>query len=323
MGEICFGVDIGGTKIAVIAGREQGDSIEILDKLRFDTLSGDPDGNIREILNCLQQLREQYGMPAAVGISCGGPLDVKAGLILSPPNLPNWDRVPIVARLQAAFPVPVAMENDADACALAEHRYGAGRGTENMIFLTFGTGLGAGLILNGTLYRGSTNSAGEVGHVRMRPDGPVGYYKAGSLEGFCSGGGLHQLGAMCIARHLEQGDASAWAAAHSGPEGVSAKEIAQAAYAGDPVALEIMDQCGTVFGEGLSILIDILNPQRIVAGSIFARCGDLLAGAMERAIGREALAANAAACEIVPAALGEQIGDYAALSVAFRQLPPS
>src|SRR5690606_15592063 len=130
---------------------------------------------------------------AAIGISCGGPLDSRRGVILSPPNLPGWDRIPVVEVFQQAFKVPVALQNDANAGALAEWLWGAGRGSHNMIFLTFGTGMGAGLILNGQLYSGTNDLAGEVGHIRLAPDGPVGYGKAGSFEGFCSGGGIKQL----------------------------------------------------------------------------------------------------------------------------------
>lgn len=320
MNEICFAVDIGGTKIAVLAGKKQERSIEILERLSFDTIKTEVEQNLENIITLLRQLCETHGQPSSIGISCGGPLDSKAGLILSPPNLPLWDRIPIVERLLQEFRVPVAIENDADACALAEHEYGAGYGCDNMIFLTFGTGLGAGLILNGALYRGATNCAGEVGHVRMRPDGPIGYYKAGSLEGFCSGGGLNQLGRQLIREHIINGTATDWARKNRDNNALSAKDIATAAYDGDAIAIEIMACCGEIFGEGLSILIDILNPERIVVGSIFARCGDLLVPSMQEAMRREALALNASVCSVVPAKLGEQLGDYAALSVAFRQI---
>ena len=123
------------------------------------------------------------------------------------------------------------MENDADAGALAEWKFGAGKGCKNMIFLTFGTGLGCGLILNGQLYRGSTGMAGEAGHIRMEPEGPVGYGKAGSFEGFCSGGGIAKL------------------AGYFGTEG-SAKELAKRAEAGDETALAVYARCGAVFGRG-------------------------------------------------------------------------
>lgn len=101
------------------------------------------------------------------GISCGGPLSPDRKWILSPPNLRGWDQVPVVEYLEEKLGIPVKMENDADAGALAEWKFGAGKGCQNMIFLTFGTGLGSGLILNGQLYRGSTGMAGEAGHIRM------------------------------------------------------------------------------------------------------------------------------------------------------------
>lgn len=313
----CFGVDIGGTKIALSAGYEEAESILISDRVCFTTIQGEPEKNIELILAGLEGFREKHGEPAAIGISCGGPLDVKRGLILDPPNLVGWSAVPIVERVRERFDVPIRLENDADACALAEFHYGAGKDVTNMIFLTFGTGLGAGLILNGMLYRGATNTAGEVGHIRLEKSGPVGYYKEGSFEGFCSGGGIGRLGQLHIREHIENGTATEWARMHGANDSLDAKEIARAAYEGDPIALEVMEVCGRRFGEGLSILIDILNPEMIVVGSIYVRCGDLLAEAMNKAIGREALAINVANCKIVPAQLDEQIGDYASLSVAF------
>lgn len=130
----------------------------------------------------------------SVGISCGGPLDPVRGIIQSPPNLPGWCDVPITEIVRAKTGVPVFLQNDANACALAEWRFGAGRGTQNMVFLTFGTGLGAGIIVNGGILNGASGMAGECGHVRLASDGPVGYGKAGSFEGFCSGGGLARQG---------------------------------------------------------------------------------------------------------------------------------
>ena len=143
-----IGIDIGGTKCAVIRGDEKGN---ILEKLRFATEGRD--SSLKKILDAACSLRSQQ--TAAVGISCGGPLDSKKGLILSPPNLPGWDNVPVTKLLSEALQVPAFLQNDADACAIAEWRFGAGQGCENMVFLTFGTGLGAGLILNGKLDRKS------------------------------------------------------------------------------------------------------------------------------------------------------------------------
>ena len=188
-----LGFDIGGTKCAVITATWDGEKVTLLKKEKCETLhtiSGE------EMLERLIALAEKLldGKPDAIGISSGGPLDEKAGVILSPPNLPRWRDVPVTRILEAHFGVRAYLKNDANACALAEWRFGAGEGCEHMIFLTFGTGLGAGIIANGRLYSGANGGAGEVGHVRLAEDGPVGYGKSGSFEGFCSGGGIARLG---------------------------------------------------------------------------------------------------------------------------------
>ena len=199
-----LGFDIGGTKCAVITAEWTDGKITILKKERTPTdLSVAPE----EMLNRLMVLAD--GMmdekPEAIGISCGGPLDSARGIILGPPNLPGWDHVEIVELLQNHYGVPAHLQNDANACAVAEWKFGAGSGCDNLAFLTFGTGLGAGLILNGRLYSGTNDNAGECGHIRLDRFGPVGYGKAGSFEGFCSGGGLSQLGYTLALEQLQQG----------------------------------------------------------------------------------------------------------------------
>jgi glucokinase len=177
------GIDIGGTKCAVSLGRIDGSQIEILDKHKIPTPST-PQAALSGLVELLREMLTQYSQPLdAVGISCGGPLDSQRGLVLSPPNLPGWDAIPVVEVFQQVFSVPVALQNDANAGALAEWLWGAGQGCRNMIFLTFGTGMGAGLILNGQLYSGTNDMAGEVGHIRLADDGPVGYPAAG--DGSC------------------------------------------------------------------------------------------------------------------------------------------
>ncbi len=302
-----IGVDIGGTKCAVVCGDQNG----VKRKIRFETTSKDE--TIRNIVDAIREL----GSGESIGISCGGPLDARKGLIMSPPNLIGWDNVPIVQILQDAFGVPAYLCNDADACALAEWKYGAGKGTENMIFLTFGTGMGAGLILGGRLYSGSCGMAGEIGHVRMSPFGPSGYGKVGSFEGFCSGGGIAQLGKTLALERLQRGEALPYCKNKDELGVITAKLLADYAREGDETALETYRVCGEKLGEGLSILIDILNPQTIVIGSVFARAEDLLRAPMERVLKREALAYSLGNCRIVPAALGEEIGDYAALAVSY------
>ena len=254
----------------------------------------------------------------SIGISCGGPLDAEKGLILSPPNLPKWERADIFTPLKKAFGVPVMLQNDADACALAEWRMGAGKGCQNMIFLTFGTGMGAGLILNGRLYSGTNNLAGEVGHIRLEKDGPMGYGKRGSFEGFCSGGGIADLGRRRAREALDKGNPPLFCQREEELADVSAKSIAEAMEQGDLLAAEIFDTVGEFLGRGLSLLIDILNPERIVIGSIYARQKEALEKRMMEVIEEEALKASAGVCRILPASLGEQIGDYAAVSVGIK-----
>lgn len=299
MDKIYLGLDIGGTKCAAVAGRCRRDGFDVLAREQIPT---NPelgrDQSIERLFQASENVIRQTGAePAAVGISCGGPLNSRTGRVLSPPNLPGWDDVPICDLAAVRFGVPAYLQNDANACALAEWRFGAGRGCRNMVFLTFGTGMGAGLILNGRLYDGASGMAGEVGHIRLAETGPMGYGKRGSFEGFCSGGGI------------------ARAAADAGRT-MTAREAAEAARAGDPAAMEVFAASARYLGRGLSLLMDLLDPERIVIGSIFARCGDLYREPMEAEIRREALEACRADCEIVPAGLGEEIGDWAALCVA-------
>lgn len=185
-----------------------------------------------------------------------------------------------------------------------------------MVFLTFGTGLGAGLILDGRLYSGTNDNAGECGHIRLDRFGPVGYGKAGSFEGFCSGGGLAQLGYTMALEKVQNGVYPAYYQKNMLPQDVSAKTIAEAAAAGDETALQVFAVCGEYLGKGLSVLIDLLNPQKIVIGSVFARSGQFMRQAMEDTIRKEALPGAAACCQVVPAELGEAIGDYAAIATA-------
>ena len=313
--DVYLGIDIGGTKCALVLGDAQGC---VWHKVRFET--ADRDGTLARIMKeaygLIEQAKAQGDEVKAIGVSCGGPLDSRAGLIQSPPNLPGWDNVPIMQMLRDAFGIPCALCNDANACALAEYRFGAGKGCESMVFLTFGTGMGAGLILGGKLYVGANDNAGEVGHVRLAPDGPVGYYKKGSFEGFCSGGGLAQLGAAYAKDALERGIPCSFCKSEGELDQITAKALAKAADAGDEVALAVWEKCGEMLGHGLAVLIDIINPERIVIGSIYARSGHLLRKSMEKVLAAEALPASLAACKIVPAALTESVGDTAALCVA-------
>ena len=317
-----IGIDVGGTKCAVTYGINDGESIEIVDKAKFDTTHVDE--TVANLLETTSAIMQKYGLDsgntAAIGVSCGGPLDSKKGVIMSPPNLPGWDNIPIVERFEKRFGVKTVVQNDANACALAEWKFGAARGYNNAIFLTFGTGMGSGLILDGKLYAGTNDNAGEVGHIRLEKTGPVGYGKAGSFEGFCSGGGIAQLARVKVMEKLQMGEAVSFCNSMNELNGLTAKTVAEAAEAGDPLAKEIYGECAHYLGKALSILIDVLNPEVIVLGSIYCRAQNLIEPAMQEVIERETIIHTRRVCKIVPAGLGESIGDYAALSVAVNAL---
>jgi glucokinase len=208
------------------------------------------------------------------------------------------------------------MENDANAGAVAEHRFGAGQGTRHMIFLTMGTGFGAGVIADGRLLSGASGQAGEIGHVRLSADGPVGYNKAGSVEGWVSGGGMAQVARWEVESAISKGGSSLLKPKLAANGAVTAKDVADAAQQGDELAGRIIRDTGGRLGEALAILVDLFNPERIVVGGLAMRMGEALLEPARRTMEREALPASAKICQVVPAALGERIGDVAAISVA-------
>lgn len=299
-----IGIDIGGTKCAVSVpeGAER-----VREVARWATT--DVQGTLARIYAEVAAL--QPTAETVFGVSCGGPLDATRGVILSPPNLPGWDNIAICAELTARFGGRAFLMNDANACAVAEWQFGAGRGCRNMVFLTMGTGMGSGLILDGRLYEGTNGNAGEVGHLRLAAEGPMGYNKAGSFEGFCSGGGLAQLARKRVGEWAGPSVLKALA-----PAELTARAVGEAAAAGDALALALWREVGEKLGEGLAIIVDVLNPERIVIGSIFARCERFIAPAMQAVLAREGLAESVRVCAVVPAVLGDEIGSYAAVAVA-------
>jgi glucokinase len=317
MQKIYVGVDVGGTKTAVVLSSRPPES---LGRIEFATLPEQgPERALGLIVQSVRSLLAEHGFGeesiAAIGVSCGSPLDRVKGIVQAPPNLSSWVDVPIARLLAASFHTTCRLENDANAGAVAEHRYGAGKGTEHMVFLTLGTGLGAGIIAAGSLYLGANGDAGEIGHVRLSPTGPIGYHKAGSIEGWSSGGGIAQLAVSMLAQAERRGRSSILhtRAVHGG---LTARDVGHAAESGDAVALSILRRSGERLGQVLAMLMDVLNPQRIVLGGLAWRLGENLLAPMRKVIKREALPQTYRACEIVPAALGEKIGDVAALCVA-------
>ncbi|MBQ8395250.1 MAG: ROK family protein [Clostridia bacterium] len=309
MKKYCIGFDIGGTKCAVSLGEISEGNIRVLKREETPTQYS-PENTLSLLAPFVKAWKEEYAVSTA-GISCGGPLDSKRGVIVSPPNLSEgWYGFAIVQFVKEQFGLEARLQNDANACAVAEWKFGAGQGTKNMIFFTFGTGLGAGLILDGKLYAGTNDNAGEAGHIRLKKDGPVGYGKRGSFEGFCSGGGIARLAAEMAARCKK----TPACIERMGGE-ITTKKLSEAAKASDPFAKKVFAKSGEMLGKGLSIMIDVLNPEKIVLGGVFMRSSELLVPAMNKVLQKEVLSESLSVCEIVPAKLSENIGDIAALAI--------
>ena len=315
-----MGLDIGGTKCAVLLATVDG-GIHLKDKLRFATCSERGFEPVyAQLTAAMEEILQKNGLSYAdvnaIGVSCGGPLDSRRGVVLCPPNLPGWVNIPLKALLEERCGVPVYLQNDANACALVEWKLGAGRGSSDMIFLTMGTGMGGGVIAEGRLLRGCTDMGGEIGHLRLAEDGPVGFGKAGSFEGFTSGGGIQRQARALTEERIREGRAPAWVRDGHAPEEADARLLAEYARAGDADAKAFFDHIGTMLGKGLALLTDTLNPEKIVIGSIFVRCEDLLRPAMEAELKREAIPFSLEGLQVVPAQTGEALGDLASIMAA-------
>jgi glucokinase len=306
-----LGLDIGGTKCAVVEGSA---TAKILQRYEIATEAEKP---AAETLARLCELLAEVGdiairagrCPVALSVSVGGPLRITEGFLIDPPHLPGWHQMPLKALLADSFPaLPVYVEHDGNAGALAEFHFGVGRlrpGLRHLIFLTFGTGLGAGLIVNRQVVHGATDTAGEVGHLRLSLEGPVGFGKAGSWEGWASGAGLVNIAARMFPHRWSRED--------------PISDVVEAMLADDPDALAVAAEAGEWMGRGMALLVDTLNPQVIVLGSLAVALGDRILTSARRRLAEEALPQAVAACEILPAALGRRIGDVASLMAALNE----
>lgn len=305
-----LGIDVGGTKTAVVLGDHAGTIIQR--RQMPSPLHLEPEAMIdliaREARELLQDAGEGY--VAAVGVSIGGPLDSEAGVILGPPHLPGWDEVPLRALLEARLELPVFVEHDARTGALAEWRFGAGRlpdggRVDDLIFLTLGTGLGAGIITGGRLLHGRSSRTAEAGHWRIAPDGPHMFGKHGSWESYCSGAGIAALARWRYP--VDFGD-------------TSLPRLAALAREGDHKARAIFDESAAMLGQGIALLADLFVPEVVALGALGVRLGDLLLPGATATLQAEALPGVARRCRIVPVALGERIGDVAALCAALYRI---
>ncbi len=313
---LILGVDIGGTKSAVVLARTDG---EILQRRAFATQEDgpDPDAALAKLVSLAREVMAAGGVMAGdllgAGVSCGGPLDSATGTIYAPPNLPEWKAVPVKQIFQDALGLSVRVENDANATALAEWKFGAGQGARNIVFLTMGTGIGGGLILDGRLYRGTNDLAGEIGHQTILMNGPrCGCGKRGCLEALASGPAIARLAreSMRYGRHKR-----VLALAGGRASDITALHVVEAAKAGDPFGISILEEAGTYMGVGIANVIQTLNPERVILGTIAVHAGELILGPIRAAVQEYAWERSRSVCEIVPAALGDRAQDLAAIAL--------
>lgn len=300
-----LGFDIGGSKINIVEGNFKGEI------LRYKTLLN-KDEEFSSIFNKMVRMGKKFINSAeenstkiiAISVSIGGPLIINKGIILDPPNLSTYKNFNLKKELSNALDLPVFIEHDGNAGALAEFMFGAGIGKKNLIFLTLGTGLGAGIIINGNIYHGTTDTAGEVGHIRIAEQGPTAYRKSGSWEGVSSGVGLVKL--------LHYKFPSDY------PTDITTRKVIQLGLNGDCKIQGVLQELGEWLGKGIAILVDVLNPELVVVGTLGYILGDIILAPARKVVAEEALQISAKACKIVPAKLGQSLGNVASLMAAIN-----
>ncbi len=309
--ELLGGVDLGGTKIGVAIGDSAG-CVLAADRLATDPQRS-PDALMAEALQRLTALADaRGGSVAALGVASPGPLSYAEGRLLEVPNMLAWQGFPIRAWLEARAGVPFDFMNDANAAVLAEVMWGAAQGARSAVFLTMSTGMGAGLWLDGRVYEGPLALAGEIGHVRLTDDGPVGFGKAGSAEGWLSGPGIAQVAAAERAACAQRGEATELAAGELSPE-----RVCGLAAAGDVAATRIIDRCGRELGRLCALLTDVLNPDVFVLGTIGSAWFELWEPRVRAVLDAEAIPRAAAHVALRPSGLTDR-GNQTALAIAAR-----
>ena len=308
MGDLLVGIDIGGTKIATAAGDVAGN---VIARTRRPTAgSGDPREDVDALVRDVRQVIDEVGAAVSdvtcIGISVPGSLDRTGTRLLGPPNLAGWDDVPLAAWLEDELGRPVRLENDANAAALAEWKFGAGQGFQDLVYLTMSTGVGAGLILEGRLHRGVGRGAGEVGHARVCWDDDAelcGCGARGCLEAYVGGASWTRR----LAERMPSPDQAT-------PEGIVA-----AARRGDPLALEEMGRFNRYLARGIVNLGFTLAPQAVILGTIAAAAGeDLCLAPIRDLVRRDLWSVLAEGLAILPASLGDELPERAGLGVALE-----
>ncbi len=316
MANYSLAVDIGGTQIRV-ALIDEGGRIVAREAARTLARQGREDV-VERLMAALEKACARAGKAAIVGVglSMPGPIDPQTGIIYNPPNLPGWDGYSLKPELESRFPFPAVFGNDANLAALAEHAYGAGRGHTDMIYLTISTGIGGGIIADGKLYAGYRGFSGELGHMTIDPDGPrCNCGNHGCLEAMASGTAVARM----ARERLSAGRTSSMLDMAQGSlEDVDAQIVAEAAEAGDALALEIMSEAANNLGIGIVSLLHIFDPEIVVLGGGMSQSFDLLLPGIVRQTELRGMAHVKGRQPVVKTALGDDVGLLGAAALAFR-----
>lgn len=298
--------DVGGTKLAV--GVVDGSGVVHSFLVEPTHAARGPEQGLQRLLELGRRAVAESGSGwpeiGAVGICAGGPLDAARGVLVAPVHMPGWNNVEITAVVEREYERPAFLENDATAAALGEHRYGAGAGTRHMVYLTVSTGVGGGVVVDGRLYRGAGGNGSELGHVTVDCAGRLchGCGRKGCLEAYVSGTSIAERG-------REAGLAVS-----------SAEDVAAAARAGEPVALQVWDATVDALACGLTSIVNVFEPELVVVGGGVMRAGEQLLGPVRERVRAEAITPAGRAVSVVPSALGDRVGVVGAAAIAYEQL---
>jgi len=303
-----IGIDVGGTNVKIALVDENGkiiysSSVPTYAKMGYEYTVN----NIKQAIRDLMKETETKAKDIqGIGFDFPGQVDYKTGVVKLAPNIPGWVNVPIAQMIEEEFHIPTKIDNDVRCAALGELKFGAGKGCENFVCITVGTGIGSGLVVNGQLVRGASNAAGEIGHIKLQMhDGPIcGCGDTGCLEAFASGPSI-----VAMAYDYIRGGKSTKFREMAGAEGeITPYMVAKAAEEGDPVAKRIFEIVGEYIGIGLTSVINLLNPEKVIIGGGVAEAGDLLLDPIRRTIKERAMVVAGSAVQIVPAQLGNSAG---------------
>jgi len=297
------GIDLGGTNLKL--GLVAADGSPIQRQTTPTQADRGPDHVIHRMAQAVRRLADAAGVRtsdvSAVGIGAPGPLDTRDGKVVFAPNLPGWRNIPVRDRLAQALDLPAVLENDANAAAYGEFRCGAGRGTNDMVMLTLGTGVGGGIILGGRLFRGKTDTGAELGHLVINRGGRrCGCGNRGCLEAYASATAV-------VARTreaIEAGEASALDPAAD----MTCKDVFDAAAAADPLAERIVDETADALAAGITSILHVLNPDMVVLTGGMMGAGDAFLSDIRRRVHETAFERAWAVCDIRWSTLGGDAG---------------